>query len=71
MTKKHFQRIADVLDSLRPVRMSHASDDTFGLEYALWVASVHSMADMCEELADMPYAFFDRQRFLDACGLVR
>lgn len=67
MTKKHFHRIADVLDSLRPVRVSHATDDTFGLEYALWVASVHSMADMCEELN----AFFDRQRFLDACGLVK
>lgn len=59
MSRKHFQAIANELKYIKP-------DPDDGIHVmAQWRVTVTVMADVCSQFNSA----FDRQRFLDACGV--
>ncbi len=64
MTRKHFEKIAAVLQALQPSRYVGVGKG-YTAEWYQWRDHVVAMADMCE--ADNP--LFKRSRFLQACGI--
>lgn len=60
MTKKHFKAIAEALSKAMP-------DNNSADALATWTQCVVAITDVCA--STNPH--FDRERFLDACGVVR
>lgn len=62
MSKMHFQRLASLLRSLKPVITSDNAD-----LYQQWEQTVYAIAGVCGSFNPR----FDRTRFVDACGVER
>lgn len=72
MTRKHFEAIASVFATLGDAYDAFADDAASGFDDGFAAGQLQALSEIAEDVADVlaeANPRFDRDKFLDACGV--